>query len=685
MPAVSVVMPAYNVARYLGDAARSVLAQTFGDFELLIVDDGSTDDTAAIARQLAAADPRVRVLEQSNGGISSARNAALREARGRFIAILDGDDVWEPGYLEAQIRILQDRPDVAIVTGNAWFLGGALDGRLARPCPDSRPQPDLTSILEDETAVFIMSVFRREVYDTIGGFDESLRTNEDYDYWLRAACAGFRFYRNDRPLGRYRRRDDSLSADEARMLRGIRRVLDKTRSALGGRARELAILDRKTAAFERRRLVAEARLALESRDFSAAAARLSALPLGAWRGLATAGSRSAVGAAIRGARRIDRAIGRMSGRRTVLIEARTPMNLAVMRPVFERLLEDPRIAVSFTGPSRADLEDAFAELGIADRGISRRQATWKRLDLYINADPWEAVTLRRAAKQMNFFHGVAGKYNLDCPDTLPLGFGRYDRVAFPNEGRLRRYVETGIVTRSQAALVGYPKVDALVRSTVSARDAAAALGLDPVRPTAIYAPTFSPASSLGIAGEAIVETLLDCGCNVIAKLHDRSLDPDPKYNGGVDWRERFSRFARDGRDFLLAGSGDSTLFVQAGDFMVTDHSSIGFEFCVLDRPVIVYEAPGLAEAARINPEKLALLRSAAAVVRDPGELRIAAQDALAAPSRMAAERARAAAEVFYRPGGATDRALGVIYELLELTPAAGLAFGRPESAWSGAE
>jgi glycosyltransferase involved in cell wall biosynthesis len=280
VPAVSVIMPAYNVGPYLGAAARSVLVQTFADLELLIVDDGSTDTTAAVASECAAQDPRVRVFHQPNGGISSARNCALRRTRGRFFAILDSDDVWEPGYLEAQMRILEAKPEVAIVTGNAWFLGGVLDGRPARPCPDPRPHPDLAGMLEDETAVFIMSVFRRDVYETIGGFDESLRTNEDYDYWLRAASAGFRFHRNDQPLGRYRRREDSLSADEVRMLRGILRVLEKTRPALAGRPRELAILERKRAEFEGRCFVAEARLALEAGDVPTARARLAALPPG---------------------------------------------------------------------------------------------------------------------------------------------------------------------------------------------------------------------------------------------------------------------------------------------------------------------------------------------------------------------------------------------------------------------
>ena len=109
MPAVSVVMPAYNVAPYIGTSIASVCAQTFADWELLIVDDGSIDDTAAIAERFARADPRVRVLRQANGGISAARNAALRQAAGEFIAILDSDDLWLPGFLASQLAIFERR------------------------------------------------------------------------------------------------------------------------------------------------------------------------------------------------------------------------------------------------------------------------------------------------------------------------------------------------------------------------------------------------------------------------------------------------------------------------------------------------------------------------------------------------------------------------------------------------
>ena len=276
-PVVSIIMPAYEVGPYIGAAIESVRAQTFTEWELLIGDDGSTDATNEIASRWADRDPRVRVLRQHNAGISAARNLALRNSSGRIIAILDSDDLWEPEYLAAQVGVLDAHPDIDVVTGNAWFLGSRLNGMPARPWPDARPDPDLATILSDETAVFIMSVFRRRVYETIGGFDEAFRTNEDYDYWIRAASAGFRFKRNDRPLGRYRRRDDSLSASEARMLQGILRVLRKAQGVIGERPRERAILDAQIARFEEELLASEARAALESGDAQAIGERLAAL------------------------------------------------------------------------------------------------------------------------------------------------------------------------------------------------------------------------------------------------------------------------------------------------------------------------------------------------------------------------------------------------------------------------
>jgi glycosyltransferase involved in cell wall biosynthesis len=277
VPAVSVIMPAFNVAPYVGDAIRSALAQTYTDFELIVVDDGSKDQTADVVRQLAREDRRINLVQQPNRGLAGARNTALRAARGAFFALLDSDDLWEPDFLEEQMAILGAHPGVDIVTSNGWCLGGVRHGQLARPFPDPRPEPDLASIIGDEWSVFIMSVFRRSVYTTIGAFDENMRSNEDYDFWLRAAVAGFTFCRNDRPLGHYRVRTDSLSASDVRMLRGILYVYTKLRPAIAGRPREMSILDRQIRRFEAEWIAAEARLAIEIADFEAAREHLGAL------------------------------------------------------------------------------------------------------------------------------------------------------------------------------------------------------------------------------------------------------------------------------------------------------------------------------------------------------------------------------------------------------------------------
>jgi glycosyltransferase involved in cell wall biosynthesis len=277
MPAVSVVMPAYNVDRYLAEAIESVLAQTYTDYELIIVDDGSTDESRPVAERYRAIHPdRITVVSQENRGLAGARNTAIRASSGRVIALLDSDDGWAPGFLEAQVRLLQAYPEVAIVTGNAYNRGGLWDGRPVCPVPDPRPLPDLVSILRDETAVFVMSVFRREVVDRIGPFDEQLRTNEDYDYWIRAALAGFRFMRNPEPLAFYRRHGQSLSADEVRMLTGILRVYRKAQpSCPPGEAAEAVA--HQIAQFETRLLSAETRAALARGDVEMARARIREL------------------------------------------------------------------------------------------------------------------------------------------------------------------------------------------------------------------------------------------------------------------------------------------------------------------------------------------------------------------------------------------------------------------------
>jgi hypothetical protein len=354
-------------------------------------------------------------------------------------------------------------------------------------------------------------------------------------------------------------------------------------------------------------------------------------------------------------------------RRRVLMYVRTAMHAGVLDPIARRLERDRRIDVRYMAERAGEEQPIAAACGRPLPWLSAWRGRWMRVDLLVTADPWSPPTLYRCRRRVNFFHGVAGKYDLDNPGHLPAGFEQYDRVAFVNTDRMRRYLEQGIVGRDAAVLVGFPKIDALVNGGYDGAAIRERLGLERLRRTAIYAPTWSPASSLHLAGEAIVASLVDAGWNVILKPHARSLDPEERYNGGIDWRRRLRSIEVPGR-VVLCEDGDASPLLAASDLMVTDHSSIGFEFCLLDRPVLVFDTPDLARVARINPERIAELRGAARVVDDAQLVGPAANEEMAHPERLHAERRAAARPLFHEPGSATERALGLLYSVLALPP-----------------
>ncbi len=277
MPAVSVITPAFNAAPFIRETLDSVCAQTFDDWELLIIDDGSTDDTVQIARQYVERDGRVRLLRQDNRGPGAARNHGMRAARGAFFTFLDSDDSWDPEYLASQLEVFGQHPETALVTGVARYHGGPGDGRPMRAFTPGYPMLGLRDIIADDTAIFIMTIFRRAVFEAIGGMDETQWRSEDYEFWLRAALAGFVFRRNARPLGRYRVRHGSLSQNTVDMLRGILQTYEKVRLACAAGTPERVLLDAQVAHFEDQLLLVAAKLALERRSFSDAAGYLRAL------------------------------------------------------------------------------------------------------------------------------------------------------------------------------------------------------------------------------------------------------------------------------------------------------------------------------------------------------------------------------------------------------------------------
>ncbi len=223
--AVSVIIPAYNYAHYLPEAVASVLAQDHADLELIIVDDGSTDDTAEVCAQFT--DPRVRCVRQDNAGLSAARNTGIREARHPYVAFLDADDRWEPGFLTAIFREFARLDDsfAAIATACA-----RMDAR-GKPLPP--PRHNFLHRGELTAAGFCLRnrplsssvVLRRAVFDECGGFDTSLRSSEDRDMWIRLTTRGHRFFYLAEPLAFIRRHPHNMSKNAPRMKRNSGLVL----------------------------------------------------------------------------------------------------------------------------------------------------------------------------------------------------------------------------------------------------------------------------------------------------------------------------------------------------------------------------------------------------------------------------------------------------------------------------
>ncbi len=357
-------------------------------------------------------------------------------------------------------------------------------------------------------------------------------------------------------------------------------------------------------------------------------------------------------------------------RRRVLFEAASPLSLAVFRPVLERLQRDPRLEFWFTTSDRAwDADRTFRAAGITERIVSPQHARWMKFDGYLNADFWNTTWLPRRAKRLHLFHGVAGKYGLDAPTSIAPVVRSFDRVMFANHDRLRRYVEAGLVDPAddRAQLIGYPKADCLVDGSLDQRQVLASLGLDPGLPTVLYAPTWSAQSSLNRVGTELLPALAGHGVNVILKLHDRSYDPRSLSAGSIDWRRHLESLCRVWR-VHPALDADISKYLVAADVLITDHSSAGFEFMLLDRPVVVIDCPELIEKARVAADKVRLLRGAATVAKsDAASVARAVRWSLAHPSALSAERRAAANRVFYRPGGATARAVECIYNVLELS------------------
>ena len=236
-PRVSIIMPVYHVEAYVAEAVESVLAQSYGDFELLIIDDGGTDRSIEICSKFA--DPRIRIISQPNRGLAGARNTGILHARGEYIALLDSDDRWRPEKLMLHVIHLDSAPDVGVSYCGSQFIDGS--GTVLRQA--QRPK------LRDVTAADILcrnpvgngsaAVIRRSVLelvafphpqdaDRICHFDESFRQSEDIELWVRLALnANCKFDGIEGLLTEYRIIAGGLSANVVRQYETWTRMLTK--------------------------------------------------------------------------------------------------------------------------------------------------------------------------------------------------------------------------------------------------------------------------------------------------------------------------------------------------------------------------------------------------------------------------------------------------------------------------
>jgi glycosyltransferase involved in cell wall biosynthesis len=227
MPKVSVIIPAYNAMKYLPDTVNSVLGQTFQDFEIIIVNDGSSDDIEAWVAQ--NPNPQIQLISQTNQGLAKTRNRGIAHAKGEYIAFLDADDLWEPTKLEKQVSVLDHYLNVGLVYTWVAYIDSEnqLTGRVFRHEHEGDVWKPL--VLHNLVECGSVALVRRSCLETVGVFDENLsryNVNEDWDMWLRIA-AQYPFKVIKEALVYYRQTPSSASRNWKLMEESFQIMMDK--------------------------------------------------------------------------------------------------------------------------------------------------------------------------------------------------------------------------------------------------------------------------------------------------------------------------------------------------------------------------------------------------------------------------------------------------------------------------
>jgi len=284
-PVVSVIIPAYKIAPFVTEALDAVFAQTFQDFEVVVVNDGSPD-TSELEAALVPYLSRVCYIQQENRGAGGARNRGLTEAGGEFVAFLDGDDVWLPGYLEEQLTFIRQSGYDLTYTDALLFGDSPIAGKTYMQTAPSEGPVTFLNLIRGECNVVTSGVIaRRSVIVEAGMFDEGLRNSQDFELWARLVRGGARIGYQRKVLLRRRCRRDSLSGDNmnrlARELRVLRQISDTFDLKSDERIELSRAIERQQAAID----IAEGKLRLLEGRFDEARASFESAHrvLGGWK------------------------------------------------------------------------------------------------------------------------------------------------------------------------------------------------------------------------------------------------------------------------------------------------------------------------------------------------------------------------------------------------------------------
>lgn len=225
MPTVSVIIPTYQLAHLVSQTIESVLAQTYTDYEIIVVNDGSTDNTKEV---LATFGDKITVIHQENKGVAAARNVGIMAAQGRYIALLDHDDLWLPNKLEKQVAYLESHRNIGLVYSDMQSFNekGVEPYTFAQKVPLHPFENIWTMFVRNPIPTCSIVVVRRECLDNVGGFDSTMVPCDDYDMWLRIVEKWPVYFLNE-SLTRYRRSVYQQTSNEERMLVGTMRVKEK--------------------------------------------------------------------------------------------------------------------------------------------------------------------------------------------------------------------------------------------------------------------------------------------------------------------------------------------------------------------------------------------------------------------------------------------------------------------------